>query len=111
MLSLVVFSWAGVAPDWLRPVTVLLTPPLGAGANGRAALLAAVPQGWVHRDAHGDVIASDGRAVAEDVMLHTPSLMTSDARTGRRWRLWRHGCRLLASRVTGVECRVVQVLW
>lgn len=94
--ALMTLSWANIGPKWLPSVTLLATPPLGAGVDGRDALLAAVPPAWVHHDAHGNVIASDGRAVADGVTLHTPSLMVPDARTGERDDLYFVGFYVLA---------------
>ena len=82
--ALVGLRCTNLGPDWLASVESIVSPPVGAGVDGREALLAVVPQGWIHRDAHGQIIASNGRAVGEGVTLHTPSLMVPDIRTGRR---------------------------
>jgi hypothetical protein len=82
--ALLALSCCNIGPNWLTGLESVVVPPVGAGMDGREALLAVVPKGWVQLDAHGEIIASDGRAVGEDVQLYTPSLMVPDLRTGRR---------------------------
>ena len=81
--TLLALRAAGAAPSLLLADS-MVAPPQGLGADGREALLRAVPPGWIHRGESGTLIASDGVAVAEDVALHTPSLMVPDANSGRR---------------------------
>jgi hypothetical protein len=84
LATLLALHYCDIGPRWLTSLDSIGVPPVGAGVDGRTALLAVVPKGWIQRDTHGRIIASDGRAVGEDVTLYTPSLMVPDIRTGRR---------------------------